>query len=63
MEITIGWWAVPTLLTVVFVCWLVFSPAERGTDHFGTGAAMSFFGALALLVPLLFVWILYLALS
>ncbi|TXN08965.1 hypothetical protein FV222_00400 [Methylobacterium sp. WL103] len=58
LSITLGWWLLPSLLTVLALTWAFW---ERSTDHTGylSGLAILFRLVVAVIVSLM-IWIVYL---
>lgn len=57
--ITLGWWIVPLIITIV-ILGIMFRPVEScGNDFWGFGTAIECLFRLFWMIPLLFVWLVY----
>lgn len=55
MTVTLGWWILPAVLTIALLAW---AAHEEAGNH-GIGAGLCF---IMTLVPVLFIWVVYLGL-
>ena len=56
MSITIGWWAIPTIITVVIWAWAMHTPA--GYHGYAHDPTPLIWGGIAMIVTL-FAWMVY----